>query len=85
MRPYSIVTVCHGGASGIIRVRFEGKSGHHKSAPPCPLVTDSVEKVGRPFGFYAFGRFGAAEVSRLLGFAAAGMAASSMQTRLLYL
>jgi hypothetical protein len=49
------------------------------------LLTDSVEKVGRPFGFYAFGRFGAAEVSRLLGFAAAGMAASSMQTRLLYL
>jgi hypothetical protein len=48
-------------------------------------LTDSVEKVGRPFGFYAFGRFGAAEVSRLLGFAAAGLAASSMQTRLLYL
>jgi hypothetical protein len=43
-----------------------------------------VEKVGRPFGFSAFGRFGAAEVSRLLGFAAAGLA-SSMQTRLLYL
>jgi hypothetical protein len=51
----------------------------------CRLWVDSVEKVGRPFGFYAFGRFGAAEVSRLLGFAAAGMAASSMQTRLLYL
>jgi len=50
-----------------------------------PFLVDSVEKVGRPFGFYAFGRFGAAEVSRLLGFAAAGMAASSMQTRLLYL
>jgi hypothetical protein len=52
---------------------------------PGPHWTDSVEKVGCPFGFYAFGRFGAAEVSRLLGFAAAGLAAPSMQTRLLYL
>jgi len=67
------------------RVRFRSQSSRASSELARQLMTDSVEKVGRPFGFYAFGRFGAAEVSRLLGFAAAGMAASSMQTRLLYL
>jgi hypothetical protein len=30
------------------------------SALEGPNWVDSVEKVGRPFGFYAFGRFGAA-------------------------
>jgi hypothetical protein len=67
------------------RGSYWGKTGHASPWWARQLMTDSVEKVGRPFGFYAFGRFGAAEVSRVLGFAAAGLAASSMLTRLLCL
>jgi len=45
-------------------------------------MTDVVEKSS-PFGWHcALGRFDPAELSRLLGFVAAGLAATSTRTRL---
>ena len=44
-----------------------------------PIV---VEKVARSVGIVLLGRFDLAELSRLLGFEAAGLAATSTRTRL---
>ena len=43
---------------------------------------DVVEKVARSVGLVLLGRFDPAELSRLLGFVAAGLAATSTRTRL---
>jgi hypothetical protein len=43
---------------------------------------DVVEKVARSVGIVLLGRFDPAELSRLLGFVAAGLAATSTRTRL---
>ena len=42
---------------------------------------DVVEKVARSVGVVLLGRFDPAELSRLLGFVAAGLAATSTRTR----
>jgi hypothetical protein len=46
------------------------------------LWVDTVEKVARSVGIVLLGRFDLAELSRLLGFVAAGLAATSTRTRL---
>ena len=58
------------------RVRFARSICRACSLRARQFVTDSVEKVGRSFGFMLFGRFAAAEVSRLSGLASAGLAIS---------
>jgi len=45
-------------------------------------LTDAVEKVARSVGIVRLGRFDPAELSRLLGFVAAGLAAISTRTLL---
>jgi hypothetical protein len=46
------------------------------------LLADAVEKVARSVGIVRLGRFDPAELSRLLGFVAAGLAAISTRTLL---
>jgi hypothetical protein len=46
------------------------------------LLADTVEKVARLVGVVLWDRFDAAEASRLLGFVAAGLAATSTRTLL---
>jgi hypothetical protein len=46
------------------------------------LWVDTVEKVAGSVGIVLLGRFDPAKLSRLLGFVAAGLAATSTRTRL---
>jgi hypothetical protein len=55
---------------------------HYLTDGEVTLWVDVVEKVARSVGIVLLGRFDPAEVSRLLGFVATGLAATSTRTRL---